>query len=178
MRIGINAAVISGRMTGVGYFALSLVRALPQAGKDIEWVLLGTDPSVNTLPSGANVDLVGRQRLPSRVGRAAWQQWELPRIAGRAGVHLLYCPDYTRPIRSPVPVVNTIHDLSFYSSSPPFMSLASRLWKRTLAGMAIRHSARLIAVSEFTRTQILRRFRIDPRRVETIHEGAEEIAPQ
>jgi glycosyltransferase involved in cell wall biosynthesis len=178
MRIGVNAAVISGQMTGVGYYALSLVRALARVGQEIEWVLMGADSSTGLLPAGANIQLIGAGQFWGRAGRAAWQQWALPNLAARSEVDLLYCPDYTRPIQCAVPVVNTIHDLSFYSSSPPFMPLPSRLWKGALAGMAIRRSAQLIAVSEFTRAEILRRFPIDPRRVETIHEGAEELPPQ
>jgi len=181
MRIGVNVAVISGQMTGVGYHALSLVRALARVGKDIGWVLIGADPSTNSLnplPKGDNIQAIGADRGLDGARRAAWQQWALPRIAARAGVDLLYCPDYSRPAWSPVPVVNTIHDLSFYSSSPPFSPLAARLWKGALARLAIQRSARLIADSEFVRGEILQRFRIDPGRVVAIHLAAQDFGEE
>jgi glycosyltransferase involved in cell wall biosynthesis len=178
MRIAINSAVISGQMTGVGYHALSLARALGRVGQNVEWFLIGADPSVTGLPCGDNIQIMGGDGLAGGPHRALWQQWTLPRLAARAGVDLLYCPDYSRPVRCAVPVVNTIHDLSFYSSSPPFLPLPSRLWKGALARLAIERSARLVAVSEFTRTEILRRFPIDRQRVEVIHEAAEELPAQ
>lgn len=178
MRVGVNAAVISGQMTGVGYHALSLVRALARVGKDIEWILMGADPSSNSIPKGENIRTIGAERPLGGARRAAWQQWALPRLAVRAGVELLYCPDYSRPVWSAAPVVNTIHDLSFYSSSPPFLPFGSRLWKGRLARVAIARSARLIADSDFIRDEILQRFRIDPQRVAVIPLAAEELPEQ
>ena len=178
MRVGFNAAVISGQMTGVGYFALALVRALARAGTDIEWVLMGADPSVDSIPKRDNIRTVGCEGLPGGARRAAWQQWTLPRLAAREGTDLLYCPDYSRPASSSIPVVNTIHDLSFYASSPPFLPLSSRLWKGTLARVTIHRSARLIADSDFIRQELLGRSRIDPRRVATVHLGGEELPEQ
>ena len=175
MRVGVNAAVISGRMTGVGYHALSLVRAFARVGKDVEWVLIGADPSTNSLPHAENIRIEGAERLPGGARRALWQQWTLPRLATRAGVDLLYCPDYSRPIFSGVPLVNTIHDLSFYASSPPFLPLASRLWKGSLARVAIRRSTRLVVDSNFIRDELLQRFDLDPMRVTVIHLAAEDF---
>ena len=175
MRVGINVAVTRGQITGVGYYTLCLVRALARVGDGIEWVLIGADPSDALIPRNANIELVDGQGLASGAQRAFWQQWALPRLAARAGAQLLHCPDYSRPVRCPIPVVNTIHDLSFYSCSPPFLPLSTRVFKGTLARLAIRRSARLIAVSDFTRAEILRRFRIDPLRVAVIHSAAEEL---
>jgi glycosyltransferase involved in cell wall biosynthesis len=178
MRVGVNSAVISGRMTGVGYHALSLVRALARVGKGIEWVLMGADPATDSLPRADNIQIIGADHLPGGARRAIWQQWTLPRLVTRAGVDLLYCPDYSRPIFCGTPVVNTIHDLSFYSSSPPFLPMASRLWKGSLARVAIARSTRLIVDSNFIRDELLQRFRVDPQRVTVINLAAEELPDQ
>ncbi len=175
MRVGINAAVISGRLTGVGYYTLSLVQALARVGGDIEWVLIGADPSVKSIPRGENIQIAGARGAHSGMHRAAWQQFVLPRLAARAGVEVLHCPDYSRPAFSPSPLVNTIHDLSFYASSPAFLPLSSRVWKRAWARLAIERSARLIVDSHFIRDEILQRFRIDPHRISVIHLAAEDL---
>lgn len=178
MRVGVNVAVTRGQITGVGYYTLCLVRALARVGEGIEWVLIGADPSDPLIPRGANIELVGGKRLASGARRAAWQQWALPRLAARAGARLLHCPDYSRPVRCPIPVVNTIHDLSFYSCSPPFLPLSTRVFKGALARLAIRRSARLIVDSDFVREEIVLRFRTDPQRIAAIHPAVEDGAEQ
>jgi len=178
MRVAINVAVVSGQLTGVGYYTLSLVRALARVCDDVEWVLLGADPAVDLIPVRENIQIVGAEGLANGARRAAWQQWALPRLAVRAQAQLLHCPDYSRPVYCPIPVVNTIHDLSFYSSSPAFLAPGDRLWKGALAHLAVKQSARLIAVSEFVRVQILERFRIEPSRVVTVHEAGAELPDQ
>jgi len=176
MRVGINVAVLSGRLTGVGCYVLCLVQALARVAKDIEWVLLGADPAVDSIPQAENIQILRARGLAGARG-VAWQQWVLPRWALRAGVQILHCPDYHRPVFSPVPVVNTIHDLSFYPP-PPFLPLFKRTVKGMLARVAIERSVALVADSHFTRQEILKRFHIDPRRITVIHLAATEVSDQ
>jgi glycosyltransferase involved in cell wall biosynthesis len=178
MRVAINVAVTRGQITGVGHYALSLVRALARVGGSIEWVLIGADPSMDSIPRGDNVQVIRAEGLADGAWRAAWQQWALPRLAARAGAQVLHCPDYSRPLHCATPVVNTIHDLSFYSSSPPFLPMSRRILKGALARLAIERSPRLIADSHFTRQEILQRFRISPERVTVIHPAAEDLVDQ
>jgi hypothetical protein len=42
--------VVSGQMTGIGYCALSLLRAFARVGKKIEWVSVAADPFTTSSP--------------------------------------------------------------------------------------------------------------------------------
>jgi hypothetical protein len=46
-------------------------------------------------------------------GNAGWTLIGLPRTAARAGVDLIHAPAYTAPFWAGVPVVLTIHDVSY-----------------------------------------------------------------
>jgi glycosyltransferase involved in cell wall biosynthesis len=152
-----------------------LVAALARSSAGVEWFLLGVPSDCTALPESPSVHLVrSRQLLGPR--RVAWEQTVLPRLAAQLGLDLLHCPDFSRPLFSPVPVVNTIHDLSFFAPQP-FFAPHKIQYKRTLARIAIRRGAALIADSEFTRREVLQRFAVDPDRVSVAYLGTERRSP-
>ena len=167
-------SLLSGSLAGVGYYALSLVRALARIQSGVELILVGADPAIDRIR--------GLERLPKAVvknmnglRRVAWQQTGLPYLASRLGLDLLHCPDFSRPLFCSVPVLNTIHDISYYAPQP-FFPLAQRTYKRTLARVAMGQSAGILADSKFTREEIHRRFRIDERKVKVVHLGVDKAS--
>ena len=173
MRVGINLAILSSRWTGIGHYALSLVQALARVSPADEWILFGVDGSArSSFPTKPNFQLVNQATL-SGWRRVAWEQFELPRLARKYGVDVLHCPDFSRPLRCHAPVVNTLHDLSYYGSQAYFPP-AKRAYKRFLTNIAVHRSANLIAVSEFTRQEVLGRFGIPEEKITVIHHGVEQ----
>jgi alpha-1,3-rhamnosyl/mannosyltransferase len=75
------------------------------------------------------------------------------------------------PVRAAVPMVATIHDLSVVEY--PQWHTPSRVarWRRHLTA-ALRHTARWITVSEFTRQRMVKLLGLDPLRITVIPEGA------
>ncbi|HET9698450.1 MAG TPA: glycosyltransferase family 1 protein [Terriglobales bacterium] len=157
MKIAINASVLSGRITGVGVYVLQLLRALAElpASEGHEFVVLGV-PEETSVPSAEHFEVVVERGLagPRRV---TWEQLELPRLCRSHNVDVLHCPDFARPVVSSVPVVNMIHDLSFYAAEN-FFPFSKRIYKRTLCRLAVAKSAGLIANSQFTKQEIVSRF--------------------
>jgi len=173
MKVGINVAILGSRLTGVGHYTLSLIRALAQVGQDVEWVFLGVPPALEGIPQGYNIKLVSTERL---VGwrRVVWEQSALAGLAAREGVDLLHCPDFSRPVFSKVPVINTVHDLSYYCPQQYF-SRAKLAYRRTMVHVTMKRSRAVITVSHFTRREILERFSVDPGNVHAIHLGVESL---
>lgn len=171
MRVGVDVSILSSPLTGIGRFALSLVRALVRVDPSVEWILLGTPAGLAGLPQGPNVIM---QRVDGLIGarRLVWQQLALPRVASRLSLDVVHCPDFSRPHAVSVPVVNTIHDLSYYSPEAYF-SFPSRLYKRALTRLSVRSSTQLVAVSRFTREQLVRRFGVTAESVPVIYHGAD-----
>jgi len=173
-RVGINVAILSSPATGIGYYTLYLVQALARVESDIEFVLLGAAPSLlSSIPHGKNFQVRTAARLQG-IKRLVWQQTALPWLAACAQVDALHCPDFSRPLFSSVPIVNTIHDLS-YLAPQPFFSFTKRMYKRALGYLALKHSDRIIVVSEFTRMEVLRHYPIDAQRVTVIHHGVNPV---
>lgn len=86
---------------------------------------------------------------------------------------LFHGPAFALPERLTVPSVVTIHDLAFLSRPewypPPFVKHLSRVVEKSARG-----ASRIIAVSDFTRSQIERHFPESGRRIVRIYEAVPE----
>lgn len=172
MRVGIDVSILSSRLTGIGYFTLSLVKALAGLQGD-EWVLLGADPCFDGLPCGDNVIVYPVAGLHGW-RRIAWQQLAVPGLAKRYRLDVLHCPDFSRPMHVAIPVVNTIHDLSYFLPDNYF-SFPNRTYKRTLTRFTVRNDSEIVAVSKFTREELVKRFGVQSGRIHVIYHGFDRL---
>jgi len=81
----------------------------------------------------------------------AWYPHKLPHDA--RGVDLLHCTTYRGPVRGKLPVVVTVHDVAVFRMPEAFPSWTRR-YSRTVVPHVLRHARRLIAVSEFTASEL------------------------
>jgi glycosyltransferase involved in cell wall biosynthesis len=170
MRIAIDAREILDRPTGVGRYLLELLRAWSHspAATEHEFVLCAPkEPSV-ALPALTTLTAPGRGTM--------WEQRTLPNLMRRAGADVLFAPAYTSPIRCPVPVVVTVHDVSF-AAHPEWFSWREGFRRRTLARMSATRAARVIADSEFSKREIATRLGVDRSRIDVIYLGAQAPPP-
>lgn len=89
----------------------------------------------------------------------------------RRPVDLLHV-QYTAPPFCPVPVVATIHDLAFEHHPETFTRRGSWQMKLTVRRTA-RRAARVATVSEFSREDLLRTYRLSPEKVLVTYNGVE-----
>ncbi|MBU0667916.1 glycosyltransferase family 4 protein [Patescibacteria group bacterium] len=87
---------------------------------------------------------------------------------------IFFAPDLRpAPISSKTIKITTIHDLAF-KHFPKFFSLKSRIWFKMLnAAREIHESTKIIAVSNFTKKDIVKTYSINPAKIIVIHEGVE-----
>src|SRR5207302_5354877 len=94
----------------------------------------------------------GRAFVPVR--DLGWYLAALSAKARRDGVDVLHCPSQRAPVRSSVPLVVTIHDLAVLRH-PETFNRWTRAYSRALLPRIARAAARVIAVSEFTRRELV-----------------------
>src|SRR6188508_732915 len=171
MKIAIDARELSGRPTGVGRYLAELLRAwdeLPGAlGHD--FALCATS-AVTTPP-------LPRLRVSHQVaagGGPWWEQRSLPRLA--AGADVLFAPAYSGPLFPGMPMVLTIHDVSF-AAHPEWFARREGLRRRLLTRASAKRAARILTVSDFSKREIVRRLGVYPDKVEVIYSGVHEIIP-
>ena len=151
MKIAIDARELHGKPTGVGRYLSELLaawRAMPAAAAH-EFVLLAPE---------------------SGTAGTAWEQLTLPGLVRRARANVLFAPGYTGPLRSPVPMVVAIHDVSF-AAHPEWFAWREGLRRRVLARWSARRAARVLTISEFSKQEIVRHLAVDASKIAVTYPG-------
>lgn len=173
MRIAIDARELAGQVTGVGRYLTELLKAWNESaeGQQHEFVALAHAPI--SLPPLSRLRLVTELRPGS--GGTAWEQLVLPRLLRASHADVLFAPAYTAPLTPAVPVVVTVHDVSF-CAHPEWFSWREGLRRRLLTRRAARAAARVVTVSRFSRDEIVRHLGVSPAQVEVIYSGPSAVA--
>ena len=197
MRVIINGIAALERKTGVGYYIDSLYRQLlPQSGDDDlvfypqgvtrqaisfarEWLFKRTKKGATTFNSSTEIKSAGlRLQLPNLMGtsremarnvarRACHKHFQ--RVADQSGCTLYHEPNYI-PWPCNLPTIVTILDLSVLLH--PEWHPADRVKayeQHFFRGLS--YATHFIAISEFTRQEMIDNLGIAPDRVTAIHIG-------
>ena len=160
----IDGDTIGRGRTGDESYTINLLRELPVAAPDLALACSLRDP--------ADVP----EDVPQSVRRLALDVASpyrripiaFPALARRQGASLAHVHYFVSP-RLPCPAVVTVHDLS-YARSPELFSRRDRTLLKLVRG-SVRRAARVIAVSEFTRTDLCEVYGVDPGKVVAIPNG-------
>ena len=114
----------------------------------------------------------GSRRAATVVRDLWWYPHGLPREARRLDV--LHCPTFRAPVRSAVPMVVTIHDLAVLRH-PGTFNQWTRRYSRLAVPRVARAARRVIAVSEFTRGEIVELLGVPAERIDVIPNGVEPV---
>lgn len=168
MRIAFDGTTLTPGRTGVGYYSEHLLHHLAQQGGG-DGIAVISNRAIETarpLPPAVTTH-VSRWHAP----RLVWMQAEAPRALRRLGVDVAHFTNGMMPVASPVPTVVTIHDMSL-SICPHYHPWRRVLLNRPLVDLAARRADVIVTVSQSAKTDIVRHYRLDPRRVHVVHEAA------
>jgi glycosyltransferase involved in cell wall biosynthesis len=191
MRVIINGIAALERKTGVGYYIDSLYRELvPTGGRDSahfypegvtrraislarEWLFKGkkkaaTIPSLASTRSGLPSVMTGSREVARNLARRACHK-HFRKVARELQCDLYHEPNYL-PWPSDLPTVTTILDLSVLLH--PEWHPADRVKQYEQHFFrCLNYAAHFIAISEFTRREMIENLGISPDRVTAIHIG-------
>jgi glycosyltransferase involved in cell wall biosynthesis len=174
MNVGIDARELQGARTGVGRYLHNLVRVWTHTGGDrLLLYFNGTAPADPALDHPA---VLKRPLGPGGTRGIWWQERLVPAAARADDVDVFFSPAYVCPLRLPTPRVTTVHDLSFFALPRDF-TLRDGFRRRLLVAASVRASRTVLAVSEFTRREILARFPEAEAKTVSIPLGADDDLP-
>lgn len=176
-RIGIDARLLAYPLTGIGRYTHEMTKALLRADADVT-LYMPADP-VHALDHEKGRLEVKASRLFGRAGRFVWGQGVLPFIARWDAPDVYWGPTHRLPPFLPyrTRAFVTIHDL-VWKHAGETMRPTSRLLEQTLMPKAIRRADGVIAVSEYTRRDVLNAFPQIDCPVRTIYPGIAERPPE
>jgi glycosyltransferase involved in cell wall biosynthesis len=154
MRLAIEITTCTPSRTGVGYYTEHLVDALLEtrrAGDDV--VLLS-----NRMPAP---ELAARWSPHLRVSglgvRAAWMQWDVPRLLAESRIDAAVFPNYVVPLGSPCPTLVVVHDLAILRM-PEHFTLRKRLLMGAMLRQSLASASVIATVSEASQRDIVSLF--------------------
>ena len=171
MRIGIDARMY-GSAFGIGRYIEQITRRVLAAGHTRHtFVLFVADQQYaeSLLSPGVDVEVV--------VAPEHWYSWSeqitWPFRIRKQKLDLLFVPQFNVPLLIPVPFVVTIHDVTqlHFPGTLQQRSVLHRLAARITFRHAVRSAKAVIAVSEYTRQQIISHFSLPPSRIHVVYEG-------
>jgi glycosyltransferase involved in cell wall biosynthesis len=151
----IDADVLGRQRTGDETYVEQLLRVLPAAADDLRFVAVTRRPEL--IPLG--VEAVD---LPARVQELR-MAWRLPRLLRRLRPALGHFV-HSLPLAMPAPGVVTVQDLS-WERDPSVMGRADRWTFKLVVPRAARRAAKVIAISERTRDDLVELYGIPPEKI-------------
>lgn len=174
LHIGINALyLIPGGVGGSETYLRNLMRALAALDTPHQFTVFTnreTDRDVAPSHPHWRVRQTG-VRAVNRPARLIYEQTVLPLRC--AGLDVLFCPGFTAPAIAPCPTVTTIHDLQ-HKRHPEYFQWFERPFWNYFVWQAVHTSARLVAVSEQTRADVVHFYSIPSDKVAVVWHGVEE----
>jgi glycosyltransferase involved in cell wall biosynthesis len=152
----IDADVLGRQRTGDETYVENLLSRLPGlAAGELRFAALTRRPDL--VPSG-----VEAVHLPARFQEAR-MIWMVSRALRRLGASLAHF-QHALPLFCACPAVVTVHDLSF-ERDRSVMGLRHRATFRVVVPYAVRRAARVVAVSERTKLDLVDLYGVDPSRI-------------
>jgi len=175
LHVALNAHLLSGRASyrsaGIHHYIAHLIRHLDAVGESVRFTAL-VGPTATALHTGMTVIRSSLDTsTPGR--RALWEQVRLPRVLRRIEADVAHAPAFVGPLASAIPIVTTIHDLSFLRF-PRLFRPANRLYLNTMTRLSARRSRHLIAVSKHTARESEHLLGVKPDMITVVYHGVDD----
>jgi glycosyltransferase involved in cell wall biosynthesis len=160
-----DADVLGRQRTGDETYALNVLRELGQLASEAETRIVAVTRHPELVADGVEpFELLARSQ-------ELRMTWTLPRALRRIGADLCHT-QHALPLRPPCPCVVTVHDLSF-ARDPALMGRRDRLTFRLVVPRAVRRAARVLTVSERTKSDIVELYDVPEERIVVTPNGVD-----
>ena len=166
MRIGIDARMINN--TGIGVYIKNLIDGLSKIDKKNEYLLFVDKKGFDDYKvQQKNFTFI---KIKSKIFSLG-EQYELPIKICKNNLDLFHGTHFNIPILCNCSVVVTIHDLILNLFPEEINSYKKKFYYHIIMNTSLRKSKKIIAVSENTKNDIMRLYRLPKEKVEVVYEA-------
>jgi len=176
MNIGIEAQrIFRTRKHGMDFVALELIRNLQRIDTENTYHIFVNEGPDRCLEESENLTIHTFEGT-----YPVWEQIKLPRLVHQLNLDLLHCTSNTAPVRCPVPLAVTIHDIIYLESNPLFAKgytpyqRFGNMYRRWVVRQLLRKADAIYTVSHFERERFEFYLQLPPGRVEVVYNGVGE----
>lgn len=170
MRIGIDARALSNPGSGEETYIRNVIRALASIDAENDYTLF-----VN--PQLPDVSIPNTERMRRVVvrpsNRSARLLFSFPLALWREQIDVAHAQNVI-PVLCPAPAVASVHDIA-YERYPQFFVSAEAARLRMLMPLMVRWAKAILTLSEFSKQDIVRRYRVPPEKIMVAPGAAEPI---
>ena len=155
MHVAINGWFWAEESTGSGQYLRHLVANLKKVSPSLQLSLVLPPhlPQAADIPDGVNTIYTSGMSPRGKAGKALFEQFAFPRIAGRINADIAHVPYWAPPLSCPVKLVTTVLDVIPLQFPIYSRSLLTSLYT-SLVSVAARGSNHIIAISETAKLDI------------------------
>ncbi|KKT87025.1 MAG: Glycosyltransferase [Candidatus Moranbacteria bacterium GW2011_GWC2_45_10] len=179
MKIGIDIRLIGKNRTGDEVVFFNLTKKLARIDTDHRFELFTDETDGDKLAEiGKWLGIDGKENFKivslETKNRFSWNFWDLQKYLRKNPVDV-YLTQYITPFFVPknIKIVTIIHDISF-NFFPQFIKKSDLLFLKTLIPLSIERADLVLGVSEFTRDEIIKFYKTDPKKVDFFHNAVSE----
>lgn len=174
-RIGIDARFYGPEQKGLGRYTQEVVDGVTNIGRENEYVIFLSKANYGKF-------VTDNPKVKKVLADIKWyslsEQILMPLIIRRAKVDLMHFQHFNVPLFCFKKYIVTIHDLILIkhptqraSTLGPWLYRLKNTAYRIVIRIATRRAKKIIAVSEYTRRDIIKQFNVDPDKVVVTYEG-------
>ena len=174
MRIGIDIRLIGKKQTGSEAVVFNLVKNLAKIDSVNEYFLftdISNEKNISEIKEELGIESNKNFKIISLglVNKFLWNFWTLQMYFRKNPVDI-YHTQYITPWFVPreTKIVTIIHDISF-NFFPQFIKFSDLFFLKTLIPISLRRADKIIAVSEFTKDEIIKYYKINPEKIECVY---------
>jgi len=177
MKIGIDARLYGTKHSGIGRYTAEIIKNLEKLDqKNDYYVFLSHDGMTDYQPQNPKF-----KKISADFKVYGWQEQLLfPFMLADYQLDLMYFTHFNVPIFYPKKFIVTIHDLiiSHYPQSRattlnPFLYRVKLFFYRWVVQSAAKRAKKIIAVSNYTKNDIVRLLGVKPEKISVIYEGVD-----
>ena len=175
MRIAVNTRfLIKDKLEGIGWFTYEVLRRLVEQYPEHEFIFFFDRPYDEEFIFGANVKAV--VLFPPARHALLWYwwfEWSLPRALRRYKADVLLSPDGYLSLQSSIKTVMVTHDIA-HVHYPKQIPYHGRVYYKHFVPKYLKRADRVVAVSEFTKQDIIQYYAVEASKIEVACNGCRE----
>ncbi|MFV0344716.1 MAG: glycosyltransferase family 4 protein [Bacteroidales bacterium] len=177
MKLAYDAKRITNNYTGLGNYSRFVVNNLAEQYTEDSFLLFSPDeakPAMRELISKSeNIEFLLPRKKLNNIGKAVWRSRSIAKDIMQAKPDLYHGLTNELPFtikKTSIPAIVTIHDLIFLHY-PQFYKFIDRKIYNYKFRRACEDASHVVAVSECTKRDIIRFYKIDPKKISVIYQG-------
>lgn len=178
MKIAINAAFFRLKdIGGSGIYIEKLARHLLKVDDSIELIIFAPPDALARFGENPRIEKIELPFAEKFQWRIYYEQVFIPKLAKKRAADAILSPGTSGPLVSPIPHVSVVNDFQhrYYPNNFP---LRTKVFRKVFWEMSAKRADAVIAISEFTKSDLIRFLKIDERKICVVYHGADFVEPK